>query len=253
MIVLYMLLILVALGSFANTIISYFSGLSDFDIGRSKCFCGKNTLKSYELFPVASYIFLKGKCSFCGMIISPRYVFVEAFVPILGLILYNKYGLSITIVVELYVFYLLFIIGVVDLLTYKIPNLLVLILFISASTQLLLKGWARFSSDFVSALLVFVILNSIYFVGAKYFKKAIFGYGDVKLLSVGFLMFGFLESLVALWLASIIGLVVYYLKIQNNASIENRIPFGFCMFWGFLLSNLYMKDLLNYYINIMGL
>ncbi len=38
---------------------------------RSFCFACKKTLKSYHLVPLLSFIFLRGKCAYCGAKISP--------------------------------------------------------------------------------------------------------------------------------------------------------------------------------------
>lgn len=65
------------IGSFLNVVIlRYGTGLSIFK-GRSRCFsCGK-ILKWYELVPVFSFLFLRGKCSVCKSKISWQYPLVE--------------------------------------------------------------------------------------------------------------------------------------------------------------------------------
>jgi prepilin signal peptidase PulO-like enzyme (type II secretory pathway) len=64
------------IGSFLNVVIWRMpQGLSL--TGRSHCpSCGK-TLAAKYLFPIFSYVFLKGKCGYCKNSISPQYAIVE--------------------------------------------------------------------------------------------------------------------------------------------------------------------------------
>ena len=58
--------------------------------GRSRCpDCG-HTLKAADLIPLFSYLFLKGRCRYCGKKISPRYPIAEALLAkgaLLGVVL----------------------------------------------------------------------------------------------------------------------------------------------------------------------
>ena len=46
---------------------------------RSRCDKCKKELKWYDLIPIFSYVFLKGKCRYCGEKISPLNLIVEIF------------------------------------------------------------------------------------------------------------------------------------------------------------------------------
>src|SRR5262245_31922917 len=51
--------------------------------GRSACVSCAKTLKWYDMVPVASWVFLRGRCRTCGSSISIRYPLVEAATAIL--------------------------------------------------------------------------------------------------------------------------------------------------------------------------
>ena len=66
------------IGSFLNVVI-YRTPLKQSIITEpSHCFSCGNRLKWYDMFPIFSWIILRGKCRFCGSKISPRYMIMEA-------------------------------------------------------------------------------------------------------------------------------------------------------------------------------
>lgn len=60
------------------------------DITHERSFCPKcnHKLGAVDLIPVFSYIFLGGKCRYCGDKISPRYLFIELFFGIIALVIF---------------------------------------------------------------------------------------------------------------------------------------------------------------------
>lgn len=73
------------LGSFFNVLILRWhtgKGIG----GRSKCPQCKKTIKARHLIPIFSWLWLKGKCAYCGKKISSQYVLVEAVAMVLGII-----------------------------------------------------------------------------------------------------------------------------------------------------------------------
>lgn len=70
------------LGSFAKALADRSLSNRSF-FGRSYCPKCKKTLRWYDLFPILSYIFLKGKCRYCHKKIPAEYVLVEMMMGIL--------------------------------------------------------------------------------------------------------------------------------------------------------------------------
>jgi leader peptidase (prepilin peptidase)/N-methyltransferase len=52
--------------------------------GRSQCMRCGHTLRALDLIPIFSYLFLRGRCRYCDVRISPQYPAVEAAAAVLG-------------------------------------------------------------------------------------------------------------------------------------------------------------------------
>lgn len=83
----YFWILWLCLGSFINAL-EYRTFTGKTINGRSKCPNCNNELKWYHNIPVFSYIFLKGKCSFCDNKISLQYPVVEIFTILLFVLWY---------------------------------------------------------------------------------------------------------------------------------------------------------------------
>ena len=70
-------------GSFLNVVIARLGTGMKISRGRSKCFSCGHTLVWYDLFPFFSFMFLRGRCRYCGSSISRRYFVVELVTAVL--------------------------------------------------------------------------------------------------------------------------------------------------------------------------
>jgi len=92
------------IGSFLNVVILRVPLKEQIVKGRSHCMTCGHTLHWYDLFPVLSWVFLRGKCRYCGAKISARYALVETLcglcyaVAFLVLDLTAEFALSLALV-----------------------------------------------------------------------------------------------------------------------------------------------------------
>lgn len=77
------------IGSFLNVVIYRLPREMTISKGRSMCAHCKHQLKWYDLFPLFSYLFLRGKCHYCKTKISVQYPLVEAFTGVTFTLLYS--------------------------------------------------------------------------------------------------------------------------------------------------------------------
>ena len=88
--ILYIIIFLfgAAIGSFVNVIVDRLY-VKSFLTGRSHCAsCGK-ALSFFELIPVLSYIFLRGRCKNCKIKIGAKHLYVEIVLGVLALFTYK--------------------------------------------------------------------------------------------------------------------------------------------------------------------
>ena len=80
------------IGSFLNVVIYRVPKGESIAFPASKCQSCQTPLKWYHNIPLFSWLFLRGKCAFCGTSISKQYPLIEFFTGMLFLILYLKLG-----------------------------------------------------------------------------------------------------------------------------------------------------------------
>lgn len=99
----WMKLFLIALlagifGSFLNMAVWRVPRGESIFLPRSHCPVCKHVLNPQDLFPVLSYLLLKGRCRYCGTQFGIRYVLIEAFLILSTLLTYTLFGLTLTFV-----------------------------------------------------------------------------------------------------------------------------------------------------------
>ena len=61
---------------------------------RSVCESCGHVLGFFELIPIFSWLFLRGKCKNCGAKISIRYILIEIICAVISILIFNKYKFS---------------------------------------------------------------------------------------------------------------------------------------------------------------
>ena len=213
-------------GSFLNCVSDRIIAHEKWWTGRSRCDVCGHTLGFLDLFPVFSYLFLKGRCRYCGARLSPAYVISEAGLGVLFVILTAVHGsLDLMLLRDLGFTACLYGLSLSDLKSYEIPDGFILFGIV---------WWFLFNFH------VKEIMDRV-------LKKESMGGGDIKLFFVVGLYLGFYGSLFNLILACVLGLLlVVILK-------KDRIPFGPAIALATYVSLLYGPQVVNWYIGLLGM
>ena len=224
--------------------------------GRSKCPKCRHVLVWYDLFPIFSFLFLKGKCRYCGKKISLRYPLVEFLTGISFFLLFflnNPSGAKDWLILSIWAGAIALLIALlfIDLEHFIIPDKILIVLAIIA-LALLIQGasldggnlWHNILTGFFSALFFFLI-----YLATK--GKAI-GLGDVKFILVLGFLFGFPEILIVIYGALAAGtLWGVVLILFFGAKLKTKIPFGTVLSAvsiAFILLNKFLIPALSPYI-----
>jgi leader peptidase (prepilin peptidase)/N-methyltransferase len=108
-------------GSFMNVLIYRIPKGEDFVRSHSHCMSCGHRLAWYDMFPVFSYIFLRGKCRYCGAKLSIQYPLIEAANGVLWGLCFYRYGFSMMGIVTAGLLSALVVIAVIDERTMEIP------------------------------------------------------------------------------------------------------------------------------------
>ena len=219
--------------------------------GRSKCFsCGKN-LNWYELIPVLSFIFQKGKCKGCKGKISWQYPIVEIISGLLFLSIFYFYPpltaqSSFLTIYYIFITCLLLIITVYDIKHKIIPDNLVYSFAIIAFAKLFISSDLSFIIPSIWEMLAGPILALPFALLFLFSKGTWMGLGDAKLvLGIGWtlgIISGISAIVLAFWIGAIVSIVWMYIVFRKIKS-RYEIPFG-----PYLILGMYLVLLFNIHI-----
>ena len=179
-------------GSFLNVIAYRTSKKESFLKGRSKCVHCHNVLYWYDMIPIFSWIFLRGKCRFCAKSISTRYLLVEIFTGLLfvfgGLLIVDLVEIALYIAVVSF-FVVLFI---YDAIAFIVPDRIVV------PAIIIIFALNLFVAQDIASILLGGLVGGLWFLIQFILSKGRWvGGGDIR---IGILM-GFLVGYPLIWLS----------------------------------------------------
>ena len=197
----------------------------DFIKKRSHCDSCFHELSMFDMVPIISYLFLRGKCRYCGCKVSNISTYMELFTGILFLVSYYVFGFSYELFFALGIVSLLIILSVSDITYFIIPDEVLIFFsgyFIILTT--LQRGVFTAVTSILSGLVLFLFMYLIMMLGNFFFKKESLGGGDIKLMFVIGLVISPLLGIFLIFIASFLALPVSLLiLIRKN---QNLVPFG---------------------------
>lgn len=237
------------IGSFLNVCIYRIPIEKSIAFPPSHCTTCKHKLNPLDLVPVFSYIFLRGKCRYCGEKISIRYPLIEILNGLLYLIVYVKFGLDLITIKYCILLSLLIVISAIDFDTQFVFTSTTIFGGIVGILFILLQ-YVLYKNN-VLDLILGGILGAI-IIGLIVFLTRGMGEGDIEIAAVCGLFLGVKWILLGLFLAivlgGIIGIIVLTLKLKKA---KEKIAFGPFIAIGSLISMLYGADILRIYWNLL--
>ena len=234
------------IGSFLNVCIYRLPKHESIVVVPSHCMsCGRK-LMWYELVPLFSFLFLRGKCHGCKAKISPQYFIVEFITGLLFvLVLFVKGITADTILIQLLISALL-VIGVIDARTFEIPFPVVVFIGILGAIRIAVN-YKTFTANWwnivFGPIAMMVLFGLIIFIS----NGRAMGGGDYKLAIAAGLFLGLKQVALGLVLGCVIGSVIHViLMIVKKKGRE--LAFGPYLGAGFALSALWGNEMISWYV-----
>ncbi len=239
------------IGSFLNVCIFRLPKEESIVWPGSYCPHCKNPIKFYDNIPLVSYILLKGCCRHCHSAISFQYSLIEGITALASLILFMKFGLSLS-----YLFYFLFVaalivITVIDLYHQIIPDVISLPgIGVGLIASIIIPQMTFFNS------LTGILLGggSLFLVATIYqwlFKREGMGGGDVKLLAMIGAFLGWKAVILTILLSSLVGSITgIIVMILKGKDFKYAIPFGPFLSFGAVVSLFYGENVIRWYLYV---
>lgn len=247
-ILLWMLVFLygIVIGSFLNVCIYRIPKNESIVTVGSHCMSCNHDLAWYDLFPLFSFLFLKGKCRYCGVKLSRQYPTVEFLNGILYVIVIGVKGINAESVLYCFLVSALLVLSVIDLRIMEIP--------ISINAFILCVGIVHAIVDYKN-----VVHYIIGFFAASLFLllcliltrgKGIGG-GDIKLMAVAGLCVGWQNIMFALVVGCIVGSIVQCIIIAVTKN-KSKFAMGPYLSVGIFVAMLWGACFFEWYIGLLG-
>lgn len=254
------------IGSFLNVVIYRFHtnrSLND----RSHCLsCGKS-LNWYELFPLLSYLALRGRCRTCESFIPSRYALVEVLTALTFVLAYlSTTDIIVFILLSIFMSALVVVL-VYDLYHMIIPDELSFFLAVIATLIVGYEAWLIGSVGWLgygilSALIAFLFFFSLWwFSGGQWL-----GFGDAKLsVSLGMLvgLSGLFSLIVwSFWIGALISVSIILVQKINlhkylgfgrarRVKMKSEVPFAPFLIIGFVMVYYFNANILDFIESIL--
>jgi leader peptidase (prepilin peptidase) / N-methyltransferase len=270
MIILILLVLGLAFGSFVNALVWRLHeqslpkkkrAASDSELsiskGRSMCPHCKHTLGWYDLLPVVSWLALRGKCRYCHKPISGQYPLVELTTAALFVASYVWWPLDFdTLGIWSLVIWLASLIALVALIIYDIrwmllPNRIVFPLTTLSAIGVL--GTVVLSNNGLHTLLMAVsslgVAGGIFYILFQISNGRWIGGGDVKLgFALGLLLGDPAKAALMLFVASILGLLVSLPGVLSKKSrLTSKVPFGPFLIAATIITKMFGAAIIDWY------
>lgn len=263
-----------SIGSFINVVLDRYNTGLKFWLGKSFCFSCNNKLERKDMFPIVSFLFLRGKCRNCGSRIPFESVIIEIIMGLLSVLIAYKIGIFdlqflifnfSAYLLLLSIFATIILISFYDLRHMIIPDsFLIIFLALSFLYNLLpiVLGSSSFKLLAISLLtnvLAGIFLTLPFLILFIISKGRWMGFGDIKYIAIIGFFLGIVNGASAVVLSFWIGAFVSVLLLlvpkiltafglsntQNKFKMNSAIPFGPFLSLGVLISFYLNVDILQ--------
>ncbi|AFV97240.1 MULTISPECIES: A24 family peptidase [unclassified Sulfuricurvum] len=219
---LFVFIVGAAIGSFLNVVIIRTPRDESVSFPASHCMSCNTPLRAWHNIPILSWLFLRGKCSFCGEKISIQYPLIELLSGLIFLFSAMKLGVSIQSFGVALTFDLLLALSAIDYYYKMVPdsiNLSALTIAILSATS-----FGQLGYNFTNALLFAGGFTLLRFYLSYAIKKEAMGEADIMIAATMGALLGIKLGLVAIFVGAVLALPALLLT-QGESDDSKQLPF----------------------------
>jgi len=239
-------------GSFANVCVHRIPLGESVVHPRSRCPSCGTMIAWYDNLPLLSWLLLRGRCRHCGSSISVRYPLLELLMGLSWAALAWHFGPTLMLAEAIVLITLLWILTLIDLETFLLPNVLTL----PGIAVGLLFSWLQ--GDAIDALIGAAAGYGSFWLIARLFlmatKREGMGYGDFKLLAMLGAFMGWQALPFIVLISSLAGALIGSLfLLLSRRGFRTEIPYGPYLAAAGMIWFLWGKPLLGWYTGLTGI
>lgn len=243
-----------ALGSFLNVCIDRLPLRKSIVTPPSHCDSCQRQLGLLDNIPILSYLFLRGRCRYCGAHIPIRVLLVEVLTGALFLLAFWRYGLTAQFGVTAFWCCIFLVIIFTDLehklilnvITY--PAMIIAVVLLAIHTYVpgasLMEPHATLVNGLISGAILFVFFMVIILI-----RPGAMGMGDAKLVALIGLASGFPLVVFSMIIGVVLGgIAAVILLATRKKGRKDVIAYGTFLGIGPIIALLFATDIINWYL-----
>lgn len=204
------------IGSFLNVVILRTPLHQSIVTEPSHCFSCGHRLAWYDMFPILSWLFLRGKCRYCGSKISPRYMIIEATTAVLYCLAYLVFGFKWELAFSVVLLAVLVVLSAIDIDRFEIPYWCsITVAVLGALAFLVFKDAMPWYERLIAMGVILVVFAILVLVGGM-------GGGDLQLMLGAGLLLGY-KVFIALFIGVLFGAVYGTIKKVHDRKDEKAV------------------------------
>lgn len=215
----------------------------------SHCPHCKKTIRPWHNIPLFSYLWLRGKCSYCQASISMRYPLVEALTCLMSVYVAWRFGVSWQTGAALIFTWILICLTFIDLDYHLLPDQLTLLLLWVGLFFSLFSLFSDSHDAIIGAMTGYILFASLQFVFGLATGKVGMGQGDYKLLAALGAFCGWQLLPLIILLASICGIIFTFIHMLIKREFKSvPLPFGPYLAVAGWVGLIWGHEIMQYYI-----
>lgn len=203
------------IGSFLNVVILRTPLHQSIITEPSHCFSCGHRLAWYDMFPIFSWLFLRGKCRYCGEKISPRYMIVEAVTAAMYCLSYLVLGFKWELAFAAVLFAILIVLSVIDIDHFEIPYWCSITIAVLGAAAFFVFKDVPWYERLIAMGVILVVFTILVLIGGM-------GGGDLQLMLGASLLLGY-KVFIALFIGILTGAVYGSIKKVRDHNDEKAL------------------------------